>query len=191
MGICAPVNQTNIGSDNGLSPGPHRAIIRTNAGILLIGPLGTSFDEILIEIHTISFKKRHLQMSSGKRRPFCLGINVLRGPRTQHNKKIIMSRCLSTTELSWFTRIRLYEWSIKVVIINVIEGHSCVNINYSFFSPFFCPNCIGRSSASAHVRKSYSWKDFVDCLTWREQILKMCRVNLCAVVVRAKLNNYE
>ena len=27
-----------IGSDNGLSPGQHQAIILTNAGILLIGP---------------------------------------------------------------------------------------------------------------------------------------------------------
>ena len=30
-----------IGSDNGLSPGRNQAIIWTNAGILLIGPLGT------------------------------------------------------------------------------------------------------------------------------------------------------
>ena len=39
-----------IGSDNGLSPGRRQAIIWTNAGILLIGPLGTNFSEILIEI---------------------------------------------------------------------------------------------------------------------------------------------
>ena len=32
---------TIIGSDNGLSPGRRQAIIWTNAGILLIGPLGT------------------------------------------------------------------------------------------------------------------------------------------------------
>ena len=31
---------TIIGSDNGLSPGRRQAIIWTNAGILLIGPLG-------------------------------------------------------------------------------------------------------------------------------------------------------
>ena len=37
---------TIIGSDNGLSPGQHQAIISTNAGILLIGPLGTNFSEI-------------------------------------------------------------------------------------------------------------------------------------------------
>ena len=41
---------TIIGSDNGLSPGQCQAIIWTNAGILLIGPLGTNFSEILIEI---------------------------------------------------------------------------------------------------------------------------------------------
>ena len=41
---------TNIGSDNGLSPGRRQAIIWTNAGMLLIGPLGTNFSEILIGI---------------------------------------------------------------------------------------------------------------------------------------------
>ena len=68
---------TTIGSDNGLSPGRRQAIIRTNAGILLIEPLGTNFNEILIKIHIFSFKKIHLKMSSGKWRPFCLGFNVL------------------------------------------------------------------------------------------------------------------
>ena len=42
----------NIGSDNGLSPGRRQAIIWTNAEILLIGPLGTNFSEIVIEIQT-------------------------------------------------------------------------------------------------------------------------------------------
>ena len=71
-------NLTNIGSDNDLSPGRRQAIIWTNVGILLIGPLGTNFSEILITIHTFSFKKMHLKMSSGKCRPFCLGLNELR-----------------------------------------------------------------------------------------------------------------
>ena len=70
-----------IDSDNGLSPVWRQAIIWTNAGILLIGPLGTNFSEILSEIHTFSFKKMRLKMSSGKWRPFCLGLNVLTGPR--------------------------------------------------------------------------------------------------------------
>ena len=66
-----------IVSDNGLSPGRRQAIIWTNAGIWLMGPLGTNFSEILIEIHTFSFKKMYLKMSSAKWRLFCLGLNVL------------------------------------------------------------------------------------------------------------------
>ena len=55
-----------VGSDNGLSLGWHQVIIWTNAGLLLIGPLGTNFSEILIEIYTFSFKKRDLKMLSEK-----------------------------------------------------------------------------------------------------------------------------
>ena len=68
---------TIIGSDNGLAPDRRQAIIWTNAGLLLIGPLGTNFSEILIEILTFSFKKMRLKVSSAKRRPFCLGLNVI------------------------------------------------------------------------------------------------------------------
>ena len=70
-------NLTNIGSDNGLSPYRRQAITWINDGILLIGSLGTHFSGMLIEIHAFSFKKIHLKMSSGKWRPFCLGLNVL------------------------------------------------------------------------------------------------------------------
>ena len=70
-------NLTIIGPDNGLSPGRRQAFIWTNAGILLIGPRGTNFSEILIGIHTFSFKKIHLKISSAKWHPFCLGLNVL------------------------------------------------------------------------------------------------------------------
>ena len=66
-----------IGSDNGLSPGRRQAIIWTNAGILLIGLLGTNLSEILIGIQTFSFRKMHLKTSSAKWRPFCLGLNEL------------------------------------------------------------------------------------------------------------------
>ena len=74
--ICAG-ELTIIVSDNGLSPGRRQAIIWTNAGILLIGPYGTNFSEILIEILTFSFTKMSLKVSSAKWRPFCLGLNVL------------------------------------------------------------------------------------------------------------------
>ena len=73
---------TIIGSDNGLSPGRRQAIIWTNAGILLIGPLGTNFSEILIEILKFSFTKMLLEVSSAKWRPFCLGLNVLRAEKS-------------------------------------------------------------------------------------------------------------
>ena len=69
---------TSIGPDNGLSPGRRQAIIRTNAGILLIRPLGTNFNEFLVEILIFSFKEIRLKVSSAKSRPFCLGLNELR-----------------------------------------------------------------------------------------------------------------
>ena len=70
---------TIIGSDNGLSPSRRQAIIVTNAGILLIGPLTTSSSEMLFEIHMSSFKKKHLKMLSGKMaaillRPRCVNL---------------------------------------------------------------------------------------------------------------------
>ena len=85
--------EEEIGSDNGLSPGRRQAIIWTNAGILLIGPLETNFSEILIGIQTFSFKKMHLKMSSAKWRPFRLGLNVL-------------SQCLSESPLEYHTHQR-------------------------------------------------------------------------------------
>ena len=71
-----------VGSDNGLLHGWCQAIIWTNAGILLIWPLGTNFSEILIKTHTLSFKKMHFKMSSGKCQPSCLGLNVLKANKS-------------------------------------------------------------------------------------------------------------
>ena len=70
-------NLTIVASDNGLSSGRCQAIIGTNAGILLIGTLGTNSSEILSEIHSFLFKKMHLKMASAKWRLFCLGLNEL------------------------------------------------------------------------------------------------------------------
>ena len=70
-------NLTTIASDNGLSPDWRQAIVWTNAGILLIGPLGINFSEISMEIQTFSFRKMRLKTSSAKWRPSCLGLNVL------------------------------------------------------------------------------------------------------------------
>ena len=96
MHICV-INLIIIASDNGLSPGRRQAFIGTNAGILLIGHLGTNFSEILIGIHTISFKKMHLKMSSAKWRPFCFGLNVL--------------KCHFADISKWFFITKKYFWA--------------------------------------------------------------------------------
>ena len=88
---------TNIGSDNGLSPGRRQAIIWTNAGVLLIGPLGTNFSKILIGIQTFSFNKLHLKKSSAKWRLFCLGLNELRLSYWWNNSPIYRKCSISQT----------------------------------------------------------------------------------------------
>ena len=52
---------TIVGSDNGLSPEQRQAIIWTNAGILLIGHLGTNFNKNLIEILTFFIHKNAIE----------------------------------------------------------------------------------------------------------------------------------
>ena len=95
---------TIIGSENGLSPGRRQAIIWTNDGILLIGPFGTNFSEILIEIYAFSFKKIDLKMSSGKWRPLCLGLNVLK-----HAWQIV--NAVTPSEQHW-----IYTWYINTLL---------------------------------------------------------------------------
>ena len=120
--ICV-VKLTIIHSDNGLSPGRRQAIIWTNAGIVLIGPLVKNFSEIVIGIQTFSFKKMHLKMSSAKWRPFCLGLNVLKqdkcwlkyvGPRLLC---LDLKRSLKT-EMKVF--IDIFRFAIDVYVTNVI-----------------------------------------------------------------------
>ena len=86
---------TIIGSDNGLSPGLGQVIIWTNVGILLIGPLGTNFSGILIEILTFWFNKMCLNVSSAKWRPFCLGLNVLNQKVCAHENFCFSVCCYS------------------------------------------------------------------------------------------------
>ena len=113
-------NLTNIGSDNDLSPGRCQAIIRTNARILLIGPLGTNFSEIQIEIPTFSFKKMRLNMSSATWRPFCLGLKVLRWRLTAHRSGAI-SRILATL----------------LLVCDLNRTPNCYGKTWRFLCPFF------------------------------------------------------
>ena len=52
----ASVNRISFGSDNGLSPIQRQTIIWTSAGLLPIGPLGTTFSVILIKLKKYSRK---------------------------------------------------------------------------------------------------------------------------------------
>ena len=70
-------NLSLIVYDNGLAPDRRQAITRTNVVMLLIGPLGTNLNKIVIEIHKSSFKKMYFKMSSGKWWSFCLCLSVL------------------------------------------------------------------------------------------------------------------
>ena len=143
-------NLTIIGSDNGLSPGRRQAIIWANAGILLIGPWGTNFSEILIGIQTFSFKKMHLKMSSAKLRPFCLGLNVLK----QHIYIGILSEwisekfsCLFTT-ITWLRKISLllfcdshYKILYKTDFMIMQWFNFTIKISYSMKYLFIIPCC--------------------------------------------------
>ena len=95
MHICV-CNLTIIGSDKGLSPGWCQVIIWPNAGILSIGPIGTNFSEILVEIQTFSFMKMCLKVLSVKWRPFCLGLKVVRNrsarAKYNHSNALIFQR---------------------------------------------------------------------------------------------------
>ena len=109
--ICVS-NLTTIGSVNGLSPGRRQAITWTNAGILLIGPIGTNFSEILIEIPTFSFQKMRLKVSSAKWRPFRLGLNVSSMARFHLNIQAFMA---NPTRPYWYWYrifpIKISKWS--------------------------------------------------------------------------------
>ena len=108
---------TNIDSANGLSPQRRQAIIWTNVGTLLTGPLGTNFREFLIGIHTFSFKKMHLKMSANWR-PCCLRLNVLNG---YINSYIIICPCHGSCHKAWDLFPRRCIGLPYVMILNMID----------------------------------------------------------------------
>ena len=113
-----------IGSDNGLSPGCRQAIICTNAVILLIRILRTNFRAILREIHTFSFKKMHLKMSSGRWQPFCLGLNMLTINLYYHYYCIIITVAAHLKCCHWPT------WSQEQVLSRVEVLHEHGNVTW-------------------------------------------------------------
>ena len=112
---------TIIGSDNGLSPGRRQAIIRTNAGISLIGRLGTNFNAILIENHIISFKKIHLKMSSGNGGHFVSASMCFKTDFGQVGYPSVIDSSLHHTQLIWSYMSRLCNDHI-LITCNSIPG---------------------------------------------------------------------
>ena len=112
--ICV-VKLTIIGSDNGLLPGQHQAIIWTNAAILLIGPSRTNFIENLIGIQTFSFKKMHLKMSSVKWWPFCLDLNVLMGCNRSFEGQCLCGLDLVIADVYIKLSIALWKTSLSIM----------------------------------------------------------------------------
>ena len=111
-------------------------LFRTNAGKLLFWPSGTSFSEILIEIHIFLFKKIRLKMSSGKWWAFWLGLNVLTVlqniPRNMHVRAFLFhgavvvicftsSRFTSTSlNQPWRTKLCMF-YGIYCIFRNVSQ----------------------------------------------------------------------
>ena len=75
-------------------PGRHPAIIWTNTGMILIGPIWTTFNDILRE--NLTFRKIRLNVSSAKWWPFCFGLNeLLKGVRLTFEGGFILQASLS------------------------------------------------------------------------------------------------
>ena len=122
---------TIICSDNGLVPGQCQAIIWTNALILLIWSLGTNFSEILIKIFAFSFKKKHLQISSGIWWPFCLALNVL----IEFTAKLMLMK-------QSYTSFELTDWFLPIWL----KIHSYCIIPSILYSDLCLADFIGTSS---------------------------------------------
>ena len=89
-----------------------------NSLLLLIGPLGTNFSEILIQIHIHSCKKMYLKMLSAKWCLFRLGLNVL----TQWG----LSKCLA---FYTFNTMRPQQIGCKLYFTkHFFKDNSCVLI---------------------------------------------------------------
>ena len=102
-----------IGSNNGVSPGRCLAIVWTNVGILLIGPLPTNSSEILVKIDAFSFKNMHLKISFGSWRPFCLSFKW----------------CCGTMACLWARHALFVSYSMPLV--NTPQKRCIIDFDYS------------------------------------------------------------
>ena len=143
-----------IGSDNALSPGQRIAIIWTNAGILLIEPLGTNLSEILIRIHKSSLKKTHLKMLSVKCQSFYL--------RPQCIKTVIG---VSAQIVVIAYHIKQWMWWHTHALITIILSRASEQkwVKRKFY---FLPTCLQLSS-KCHLHSLW-WPALKQVTTWHQ-----------------------
>ena len=125
---------TIIGSDNGLLPGRRQPITWINAGILLIKPLGTNFNEILIGnifIQENVFESVVCEMAAILSRPQC----VKDGHEEVNNKSLL-------------PKLSYNPWDFCVIAL--VSGHfgsdltnACIpwNKRYNIWCYGLCQNC--------------------------------------------------
>ena len=97
---------TIIALDNGLEPGRRQAIIWTNAGILLIGPLRANFSEILIQMQTYIFIQRNAVENVVRKLA-----SILSRPQCVYCLSSLFFQCLHN--ILW-TRWRHPKWASKL-----------------------------------------------------------------------------
>ena len=170
---------SSINSYNSLSPDRRQPIIWINAGILLIGPLGTNFNEILIEIQPFSFNKIHLKMS-GKWRPFCLGLIVLKAKYAPANAVSFLVLGLKSLN-SMTNGLIIRKWpqangmfSIKFPLSNS-QGYPTGTSHLNF--PDYRPANI---TFYFYSEKNNSVLHFMYFMTWRRYNVAYCTVNIVA-----------
>ena len=134
---------TIIGSDNGLVPTRRQAIIWTNAGILLIGPLGTNFNRNSY----IFIQETHLKLSSGKWQPFCLGLNVL-----THWGRDNMAAISQTTLSNAFSWMKMFKFRLK------FHWSLFLRVQFTIFQHWF-RQWLGADQATSHYLKQW-WLDY-------------------------------
>ena len=150
---------TTIGSGNSLSPGRHQAIIWPNTGILLIAPLWTNFSEILIEIHTFSFKKMHLKISWGK----CGHLSRLQYVKTDQ-KPIEKYIQIFIRELTW-AAIKTLAHSTRYFIDLIRHTLDYSGDNYKEMRMWIIPSCTYESVNAIEFGKIIIQPGLI-CMWW-------------------------
>ena len=117
----ASINQAINGSDGCLWHGQRQANIKTNAGLLSIGPLGATLSEILINIHTIFINANELEkvLAAILCEPQC--VNTLRPRHNGHHSPDDICKCIFLNE-NVYTSIKISPKFVPKGLINNIPA---------------------------------------------------------------------